>query len=109
MDIAIAKSEYRRIGVFIGALLLGSIIMFINLFLVKSTSFLFTNEYTRYLIFAGFISFLLYEAISYLIARRYLEKKVILPDNMKVINVIIEATFPSILLFMLYGAVGYIP
>lgn len=60
LEIAIAKSEYKRIKIFITALLLGLLIMSFNFFVIRDTTQFFKNENTKYLIMAWFVAFLTY-------------------------------------------------
>lgn len=60
LESAIAKSEYKRIKIFITALLLGLLIMFFNFFVIRDTTQFFKNENTKYLIMAWFVAFLTY-------------------------------------------------
>lgn len=101
LNIAAAKSEFKRIQLFILALLLGLTIMSINFFLVKGTTSFFKNKNTKYFIILWFLIFIIYEIIGYFIAKSYLKKKILVPDFMKLGNIIIETVFPSFLLFLL--------
>lgn len=101
LNIAAAKSEFKRIQLFIIALLLGLIIMSITFFLIEGTTNFFKNKTTKYFIVLWFATFLVYEIIGYFIAKSYLKKKIVVPDFMKLGNVTIEAAFPSFLLFLL--------
>ncbi|HHP7242982.1 MAG TPA: adenylate/guanylate cyclase domain-containing protein [Cyclobacteriaceae bacterium] len=101
LDIAIAKSEFKRIKLFIAALFLGLLIMFFDFFVVEDTTSFFRNENTKFFVMFWFSAFLSYEIIGFFIARNYLRKKEIVPEFMKIGNVIIEATFPGILIFIL--------
>ncbi len=101
LNFSIAQSEFKRIQLFILALLVGFVIMSINFFLVEGTTSFFKNNNTKYYIILWFVTFLTYEVIGYFIARFYLKRKILVPLFMKVGNIIIEATFPSFLLFLL--------
>jgi len=98
---ATAKSEYKRIQLFIAALLLGLAIMSFDFFLIRETTSFFKHEYTKYFIVLWFLSFLAYEGFAFFFAKSYLKKKIILPDILKFANVTIEAAMPGILLFIL--------
>jgi adenylate cyclase len=101
MDIAIALSEFKRIKVFIIALFVGLIIMGINFFAIKGTTDFFKKEGTEYYVIGWFMAFLIYELIGFFIAKKFLNKKVVVPSFMKISNVIIESAFPGVLLFIL--------
>lgn len=101
LEIAITKSEYKRIKIFITALLLGLLIMSFNFFVIRDTTQFFKNENTKYLIMAWFVAFLTYETTGLAIAGWFLKRKIFVPEFMKAGNVIIEASFPGILLAIL--------
>ena len=101
LDIAIAKSEYKKIQLFIVALLVGFVLMFINFFFVEDTTSFFRFYFTPYYIVGWFLLFLGYELIAVLFAKEYLQRKQVVPDYLKIINVIIEASFPGFLLLVL--------
>lgn len=101
MDIAIAESEYKRIKFFITTLLMGFLIMCFNFFVVKGTTLFFSYSYSKFIVVFWFLLFLLYEIIGYWIARYYLRKRIVVPGFMKIVNVSVEAAFPSLLLFAL--------
>ena len=58
LESAIAKSEYKRIKIFITALLLGLLIMSFNFFVIRDTTQFFKKENNKYLIIAWFVKFL---------------------------------------------------
>jgi adenylate cyclase len=101
MDISIAKSEYKRIRLFIIALLVGLLIMLFNFFIIHGTTSFFNQNYTKFIVVGWFMAFLTYEIIGYAIATRYLEKQKPMEESLKVTNVSIEAVFPSLLIFAL--------
>ena len=101
LKLATAKSEFKRVQLFIIALLAGLIIMSINFFVVTGTTSFFNNENTKYYIMLWFFSFLSYEVIGYFVIKRYLKKEVDVPYFLKLGNLTIEALFPSFLLFLL--------
>ncbi len=101
MDIAIAFSEFKRIQLFILVLLIGLIVMAINFFTIQGTTDFFKREGTEYYVIGWFITLLIYELFGFFLARNFLKRKVILPNYMKISNVIIESSFPGVLLFIL--------
>ena len=101
LKLATAESEFKRVQLFIIALLVGLIIMSINFFVVTGTTSFFNNENTKYYIMLWFFSFLSYEVIGYFVIKRYLKKEVDVPYFLKLGNLTIEAIFPSFLLFLL--------
>lgn len=101
LDIAVAKSEFKRIRLFIGALLIGLVVMSFNFFVIKGTTSFFTNSVTEYWVVGWFISFLGYETFAYFLARNYQRIKTTVPKFLKTLNVITEAFFPTVLLFIL--------
>lgn len=101
MDIAVAKSEFKRIQFFILALLIGLCVMLVSFFVFKGTTDFFKKPDTKYFVVAWFVIFILYEFFGFIMSKRYLQKKIVLPGFMKVLNVTIEALFPTVLIFML--------
>lgn len=101
MDIATARSEFKRIQIFIIALLIGFAIMSINFFGIEGTTDFFKKEDTKFYVIGWFVTFLLYELFGYFIAKYFLKKKLILPDYMKIANIVIESALPGVLLFIL--------
>lgn len=101
MDIAVAFSEFKRIRIFIVALLIGLIIMGVNFFGVEGTTSFFKKDGTEYYVIGWFLTFLIYELFGFFLAKNFLKRKVIVPAYMKISNVIIESAFPGVLLFTL--------
>lgn len=101
LDIAIARSEYRRIKFFIVALLLGLVTMFFNFFVVEGTTSFFKHSTTKYFVVGWFVVFLFYEVVGFYIAKNFLLRKEVVPGFMKIGNAFIEASFPSVLLVIL--------
>jgi len=101
IDIAIAKSEFKRIQIFIIALFLGLVIMSVSFFGIKGTTDFFRKEDTKYYVLGWFIIFLLYELLGFFLARYFLRKNIIVSNYMKIGNVIIESALPGALLFLL--------
>ena len=101
LDVAIAQSEFKRIKLFLGILILGFLLMCFNLFVVKNTTVFFTNSFTKYSIVAWFLVFIAYEALAAVMANRFLKKKIVVPIWLKVANVVFEAAMPSFLLILL--------
>lgn len=101
MDIATARSEFKRIQIFIIALLIGFAIMSINFFGIEGTTDFFNKKGTKFYVIGWFIAFILYELFGYFIAKYFLKKKMILPAYMKIANIIIESVLPGVLLFIL--------
>lgn len=101
MDIAVAKSEFKRIQLFILSLLIGLAIMLIQFFLVKGTTDFFVKPDTKYYVIGWFVIFITYEVIGFFLARSYLKKKIVLPSYMRIINVTVEALLPTALIFIL--------
>jgi adenylate cyclase len=101
MDIATARSEFKRIQVFIIALFIGLAIMSINFFGIEGTTDFFKRKGTKFFVLGWFLTFLLYELSGYFIAKYFLKRKIIVPNYMKISNVIIESVLPGVLLFIL--------
>lgn len=100
-DIAVAKSEFKRIKLFIGALLIGLLVMSFNFFVIEGTTNFFNNAISKYYVVGWIMTFLGYEVIAYFFASNYLKRKTVVPGIFKILNTIIEAAFPGFLLFML--------
>ncbi len=101
MGIAIAKSEYKRIKIFIIALIIGLVSMCISFFFINGTTTFFKYQYTKYYVIGWFIIFLIYEIIGYFTAASLLRRKVMTPWFLKMGSVIIESALPGVLLFIL--------
>lgn len=75
--------------------------MSFNFFVIKGTTNFFNNDITKYYVVGWFVAFLGYEIVAYFFARRFLRRKTVVPEILKILNVIIEAAIPGFLFFML--------
>jgi len=93
--------EIIRIKFLISFLTLGLLVMSVNFFLIKDGASFFKHSYTKFTVIGWLTFFLIFEILSLLLFNKYFQKKIDLPNYIKYINIIIEASLPGILLFAL--------
>jgi len=93
--------ELVRVKVLITFLAIGLLIMSTDFFIVQGGSSFFKHSYTKFVVIGWLASFLIFEIISLAILSRFFIKKTDLPSYVKSVNIILEASFPGILLFLL--------
>lgn len=93
--------ELVRVKVLISFLLISLLIMLADFFIIKGGSSFFKHSNTKFIVISWLASFLLFEVISLGILSCFFTKKTNLPNYIKSINIIMEASFPGILLFLL--------
>jgi len=97
----IIQSEYRRLKLFIGALIAGLLVMGFLFFGLNNVGDFFKNPLSITFIMIWIFVFILFEFIMFLIVRwriRHQKSKLII---LKVINIFVETLFPGFLIFML--------
>lgn len=95
------ESDYNRIKLFLGALTIGFLVMGYLFFILEGVVSFFSNTFTPFLVVGWILTFIIYESISLLLVRFFLKRKRIVPRILQITNVVIEAGFPGVLIFML--------
>jgi len=101
MENAIAISELKRIKIFIIALSVGALIMGCNFFVIEGTTDFFKKKDTALYVLGWFVLFIIYEVLSFIVAKKFLNRNTIIPSYLKLVNVSVESLLPGLLLFIL--------
>ena len=108
LNIEAIASEYKRIKMFIGALVVGLLVMGYLFFGMENVDSFFINPNTPKAVIGWIFLFIAYEGIALFIVRGYLKNNKCIPEALKIGNVIIESTFPGFLIFSL-SAIEWTP
>lgn len=97
----VIQSEYNRIKLFIGALVVGLVLMSSLLMWTPNVTDFFTYTITPNLVILWILVFIIYEVVMLFIVRSIIAQQKSQSTNLKIFNVAAETIFPGILLFML--------
>ncbi len=101
LELQATKSDYNRIKLFLGALIISFLVMGYAFFVLEDVVSFFSNSFTPYLVVGWLFTFIIYETVSLLLTRFFLKRKRLVPGILQTANVVIEAGFPGVLIFML--------
>ncbi len=96
----IILGELNRIKLFVGALIIGLLVMGFSFFVLKVGGF-FNNPFATKFIMIWIFTFMLYESSMFFVVRWHIRNHRSQSIIIKVVNIIVEALFPGFLLFML--------
>lgn len=97
----VIQSEYNRIKLFIGTLVVGLLLMSFLLFGLPNVADFFKHSITPKIVILWIFSFILYEVLMLFIVRSIIRRQKSQLSALKIFNVFIETLFPGVLLFVL--------
>jgi len=97
----VIQSEYNRIKLFIGTLIVGLLLMSFLLFGLPNVADFFKHSITPIIVILWIISFIFYEVLMLFIVRSIIKRQKSQSFGLKIFNIFVETIFPGILLFML--------